>query len=96
MRMLAAGHVICFAATHDLELTRLLETEYDNYHFEERIEEKDVCFPYTLMPGPATTRNAIALLKVLGYDGQIIVDAERMAERFLTEGRWQNESNNIH
>ena len=48
------------------------------------------------MPGPATTRNAIALLKVLGYDGQIIVDAERMAERFLTEGRWQNESNNIH
>ncbi len=96
MRMLAAGHVICFAATHDLELTRLLETEYDNYHFEERIEEEDVCFPYTLMPGPATTRNAIALLKVLGYDGQIIVDAERMAERFLTEGRWQNESNNIH
>ena len=88
MKMLVSGHAICFAATHDVELTRLLEKEYDNYHFEERIEEEDVFFPYTLMPGPATTRNAIALLKVLGYDRQIIEEAERMAERFLTEGNW--------
>ena len=89
MRMLAAENVLCFAATHDVELTRLLEKEYANYHFEERIEEDDVFFPYTLMPGPAVTRNAIALLKVLGYDKRIILEAETMAERFLSEGIWQ-------
>lgn len=89
MKMLAKGHVICFAATHDVELTKLLEREYANYHFEETIEEEDVFFPYTLMPGPAVTRNAIALLKVLGYDEQIIREAETMAERFLVEGKWQ-------
>ena len=88
MKMLSAGHVICFAATHDVELTKLLEKEYDNYHFEERIEEDDVFFPYTLMSGPATTRNAIALLKMLGYDEKIIADAEAMAKHFMTEGSW--------
>lgn len=89
MKMLSAGHVICFAATHDVELTRLLYQEYDNYHFEERIEEEDVFFPYTLMAGPATTRNAIALLKVLGYDSRIIAEAEDMAGHFLAEGSWK-------
>ena len=90
MRMLAADHAVCFAATHDVELTKLLEQEYDNYHFEERIEEDDIFFPYKLIPGPATTRNAIALLKMLGYDSNIIREAETMAERFLADGSWQN------
>ena len=89
MRMLSADHVLCFAATHDVELTKLLVDEYDNYHFEERIEADDICFPYILLRGPATTRNAIALLKMLGYDERIVEDAERMAEKFLESGHWQ-------
>lgn len=88
MRMLAADHAICFAATHDVELTRLLEQAYDNYHFEERIEDNDIFFPYKLLQGPATTRNAIALLKMLDYDEQITAEAETMAERFLADGNW--------
>lgn len=91
MRMLAEGPVLCFAATHDVELTKLLSQEYDNYHFEERMEEKDIFFPYKLMKGPATTRNAIALLKLLGYDERITASAEHMAERFLRDGNWQME-----
>ena len=92
MRMLSVNNALCFAATHDVELTKLLEKEYDNYHFEERIEEDDIFFPYKLLKGPATTRNAIALLKMLGYDAQIIAEAERMAEKFLASGNWQNNS----
>lgn len=88
MKMLSADHALCFAATHDVELTKLLEQEYDNYHFEERIEEDDIFFPYKLMKGPAVTRNAIALLKMLEYDDRIIVEAEAMAERFLASGNW--------
>ena len=90
MKMLARDHALCFAATHDVELTKLLENEYDNYHFEERIEEDDIFFPYKLLKGPATTRNAIALLKMLGYDARVTTEAEQMAEKFLESGNWQN------
>ena len=90
MKMLAAYHALCFAATHDVELTKLLEKEYDNYHFEELIEGDDIRFPYKLLKGPATTRNAIALLRMLGYDDRIITEAEMLAENFLESGSWQN------
>lgn len=89
MKKLAAGSALCFAATHDIELTKLLRQEYDNYHFEERIEEDDIFFPYLLMEGPASTRNAIALLRMLQYDEDITDEAEAMAERFLKEGNWR-------
>lgn len=89
MKKLAAGRALCFAATHDVELTKLLEREYDNFHFEERIEENDIFFPYQLMEGPASTRNAIALLKMLKYDERITAEAEAMAERFLRDGSWR-------
>ena len=90
MRMLSGNHAMCFAATHDVELTKLLGQVYDNYHFEERIEEDDIFFPYKLLKGPATTRNAIALLKMLDYDERIIAEAETMAEEFLANGNWQD------
>lgn len=89
MRMLAADYAMCFAATHDVELTKLLNQEYDNYHFEERIEGDDIYFPYKLLKGPATTRNAIALLGMLGYDERIVTEAENMAEEFLANGNWR-------
>ena len=94
MKMLSADNTLCFAATHDVELTKLLEKEYDNYHFEERIGQDDIFFPYRLMPGPAVTRNAIALLKMLGYDERIVEEAENMAERFLESGSWQTAAGN--
>ena len=89
MKRLAAGRALCFAATHDIELTVLLQNEYENYHFEERIEENDIFFPYQLLEGPASTRNAIALLRMLKYDECITAEAEAMAERFLKEGKWR-------
>ena len=89
MKVLAAENTLCFAATHDVELTGLLKNLYDNYHFEESIVEDDISFPYKLMKGPATTRNAIALLKVLGYDNRIIEAAEEMAREFLESGNWK-------
>lgn len=86
---LAKEHAICFAATHDLELTKLLGSVYDNYHFEEEIIEDDIFFPYRLQKGPAVSRNAIALLKMLGYEETLVKDAEAMAETFLRTGEWK-------
>lgn len=88
LKSLSRQGVLCFAATHDIELTRLLETEYDNYHFEEQVEEEDIRFNYRLMPGRAGTRNAIRLLGMIGYDESIIREADRMAEEFLRTGEW--------
>ena len=85
---LEKAKTICFAATHDIELARLLKDSYDNYHFEEVIEGEDVKFSYLLCDGKATSRNAIKLLKVLGYDESLVKDAENMATQFLQTGKW--------
>lgn len=85
---LQKAETICFAATHDIELARLLRDVYDNYHFEEVIEGEDVKFSYLLCKGKATSRNAIKLLKVLGYEDSLVKDAENMATHFMENGKW--------
>ena len=79
----------CFAATHDIELTGLLEGYYENYHFEEEIKDGDVLFNYRLQHGKATTRNAIKLLEIMGYEPDIIEKARTQADVFLKQGVWQ-------
>ncbi len=88
LRSLTGGDVLCFAATHDIELTHLLEDVYDNYHFEETIKNGDISFNYLLKEGRAQSRNAIRLLEVMGYEEQVIREAEALAERFLETGDW--------
>lgn len=58
-------------ATHDLELTKLLGDVYANFHFSQGGGESGFQFDYKLKEGPATTRNAIALLRYLGYPEEI-------------------------
>lgn len=89
LKSLSRASVLCFAATHDIELTHLLEKYYNNYHFEEEIVDNDVVFHYQLMKGRAATRNAIKLLGVMGYDEKIIREAEELAESFLEKGSWE-------
>lgn len=89
LKSLAADNLLCFAATHDIELTELLQEEYENYHFEEDVRDGDVFFNYKLLHGKAVTRNAIRLLEIMGYDASIIEQAKRQAERFVTTGRWE-------
>lgn len=81
-------NTICFAATHDIELTTLLKDSYVNYHFTEEVVEGDVLFNYKLQNGPATTRNAIKLLETIGYDNDMIMEANEQAEHFLETGVW--------
>lgn len=88
LKSLGNGRVLSFAATHDIELTHLLEDYYNNYHFEEEISNQDVVFNYRLRKGRATTRNAIKLLEVMGYEPAIIKEAEALAEKFLVSGSW--------
>ena len=89
LQQMSSDGVFCFAATHDIELTTLLKDSYENYHFEETIEEDDVKFNYLLKEGKATSRNAIRLLSVLGYDAGIVSKAEQRANVFLQSGEWK-------
>lgn len=86
---MAGENMQCFAATHDIELTGLLEGPYENYHFEEEIKDGDVLFNYQLQPGKATTRNAIKLLEIMGYKPEIIEKARIQADSFLERGVWE-------
>lgn len=86
---LAGANALCFAATHDIELTTLLEEKFDNYHFQEQVGEEDVVFDYRLRKGKAMTRNAIKLLRMMGYDEEIVENAQRRVEHFLEQGTWK-------
>ena len=88
LKSLSGQQFMCFAATHDIELTELLQDSYDNYHFEESIENDDISFNYRLMKGKARTRNAIKLLGILGYEEAIIHKANKRAEEFVAKGVW--------
>ena len=72
LRYMTGPGVMCFAATHDVELTHILEDFYDNYHFQEEVEDQDIRFDYRLYPGRAGSRNAIKLLQIMGYDEQVV------------------------
>lgn len=92
-RILAALHqnwVLPFAATHDIELSYILEDLYDNYHFEEEVKEKEVVFSYILKKGRATSRNAIRLLDMLEYDLGIVEGAAKAARDFEEKGVWES------
>lgn len=89
LQSLVAPHVLPLAATHDIELSYILEKSYQNYHFEEEMKEKDVCFNYLLKPGRAVSRNAIKLLEIIGYQKQIIDDAMQAAKDFEQTGEWK-------
>ncbi len=88
LRSMAEMKFFTVAATHDIELTDLLADVYENHHFEEEIKDGDVLFNYRLMNGKATSRNAIRLLSVMGYDKKIVKEAEELAEHFMEKGSW--------
>lgn len=87
LKDMSESGVFAFAATHDIELTYLLE-DYDNYHFEEKVTDGDVTFSYKLKDGRATTRNAIKLLELMGYNKDIIDESKKMVESFEKKGNW--------
>lgn len=89
LQELAKKNAMCFAATHDIELTYLLEEEFENYHFEEVLSDADISFDYRLKKGRANSRNAIRLLEVIGFGKEIVAKAQDRVEYFLSEGKWK-------
>jgi len=73
-------HVV-LAATHDGELVDLLHDSYTVCHFGDAVGPDGLTFDYRLAPGPATSRNAIALLELSGAPEAVVKRAlDRAAE----------------
>ena len=88
LKYISERNALCFAATHDIELTNILEEIYSNYHFTEKVVEDDVIFNYKLNKGKATSKNAIKLLNIIGFDKEIVDNAKNMADNFIRNGEW--------
>jgi hypothetical protein len=73
----AKSHVV-LAATHDRELVDLADA-FDAYHFGDSIGPNGLSFDHRLQHGPATTRNAIALLRLHGAPQTLLTQAEQTA-----------------
>ena len=78
--LVRAGHFV-FASTHDRELVGLLEGRFDAYHFGEDVVQGELVFPYELRTGPSTTRNAIVLMKMVGFPDRVVEDATGVVAR---------------
>jgi DNA mismatch repair ATPase MutS len=77
--IMRSRHHLVVAATHDGELTDLLAGDYDPCHFGERSTTEGITFDYVIESGPATSRNAIALLKLHGVSDTVVQNALRRA-----------------
>ena len=88
LHYMAGQNLLCFTATHDIELTKLLGEAYENYHFAEEFNGTQIYFTYEIRKGEAASRNAIRLLDMIGFEKEITARAERRAEHFLQTGTW--------
>jgi DNA mismatch repair ATPase MutS len=71
-------------ATHDLELANLSKVFCKNYHFREEITGKDIIFSYVLYRGVCKTKNAIKILKNMGYHEEIYKGAINFSKKFYS------------
>lgn len=85
---LSKSNVLCFVASHDLELTYILEGHYDNYHFQEEVDDDGIKCDYILYKGRSYTRNAISILKFIGFSEDIIEEAKSRADKYINHGKW--------
>lgn len=72
---------ILMTATHDLELAEELKGSFENYYFCETAAAGDVLFDYKLQRGVSNTRNALRLLKAMGFPEEIVEEAERRCKQ---------------
>ena len=78
-------HHVALAATHDGELVDLLDDAFDAWHFGDSIGPDGLTFDHRLRTGPATSRNAIALLRLSGAPESLVSRATNSADRLDRE-----------
>lgn len=78
---------ILLVATHDMELTQILET-YENFHFSETVTEDGVTFDYKLKKGSSNTKNALKLLKAMNFNNEVVSLSNQVYNNFIETEKW--------
>lgn len=78
------SHLKIIAATHDIELTEVLAHQYANYHFNEHVTDGEIVFDYHIKEGPANTRNALELIRIMQFPNRIYTDAQAYVKQLET------------
>ncbi len=84
---LDVGDNIVLVATHDLESLALLGDRYAPHHFREQVADDGLSFDYRMRPGISSTRNAIALLRIMRFPESLVTEAVARAARLEDTGR---------
>lgn len=69
---LVNNNAIVIVATHDLEITEMVKGAYKYYYFSEDISEEGLKFDFVIKEGVSKNRNAVKLMKYLGYPDEIV------------------------
>ena len=78
------NHLV-LVSTHDIELTQLLEDQYELHYFQETIDNELLSFDYKLRKGALQKRNAINILELAGYPSEVIEEARELSVQFEQE-----------
>lgn len=71
IRKLVADGAIGFVTTHDLALTKIVDSlggQAHNRHFEDHLEDGEMTFDYVIRPGVVKKSNALELMRMMGLD----------------------------
>lgn len=82
LNYLSEGNNFVLVATHDIELTALLQGKFDLYHFTEQLQDGQLYFDHKLKQGTIQSSNAIELLAIQGYPDAIVNDARNVLVQF--------------
>lgn len=69
---LVDNNAIVIVATHDLEITEMVNKSYKYYYFSEDINQEGLKFDFIIKEGVSKNRNAVKLMKYLGYPEEIV------------------------
>jgi len=84
LEYMSRKNTLALVATHDLELTEISNENFQCYYFSEDVDESEgLKFDYTIKNGVSPTRNAIKLLKYIGYPSDIIDGANDRISKLL-------------
>ena len=89
LKYLVDKDCLCIVASHDIELTKIMEKVCENYHFSEKVGSEGVSFDFKLKMGAANTKNAIRLLGYMEYDKKIVEEANKRVSGFIETGLWE-------
>ncbi|MGV3631823.1 MAG: MutS-related protein [Bacteroidota bacterium] len=73
---MAAGNSQIFVSTHDIELTTMLNKQFELFHFSEFISGSEILFDYKLKSGVPEKGNAIRILEINGFPKELIRNAK--------------------